>query len=79
MNNSRCPGCGHNFYTDSPARNGYCKWCVNEQDNPSYCYICGSTATCSSPRGYLCDSSRCHDTDDRRMEDQYREQYDDDY
>lgn len=27
---ARCPGCGHNYFTDAPERNGYCHWCVSE-------------------------------------------------
>ena len=70
-----CPGCGHSFYTDGPVRNGLCKWCVDDQNNPSYCYVCGSVATCSGHKGYLCGSQSCSNKDDENSEKQYRKKY----
>jgi hypothetical protein len=59
----KCPGCGHNFYTTTPVRDGLCKWCVKEKENPEYCHVCKSEATCTGRLGYLCDSESCAGTD----------------
>lgn len=55
---SRCPGCGHNFYRDSPLWDGRCKYCHDDDaseanhratatpvtfDGSPKCPECGST------------------------------------
>lgn len=79
MAGERCPGCGHNFHGDSfPGSGGLCKWCIDEKNNPSQCYVCGAGATCSGHNGYLCSSSSCSDADDHKSKKKYQEQYGDD-
>lgn len=76
-----CPRCGHSFNNNSlPGRDGYCHWCVHEQDNPEHCHVCGEIATCSSSNGYLCDSEFCHKKDEEKStENQWQEHYEENY
>lgn len=64
-----CPGCGHRFIKDYtvPIRDGFCHWCVAEQDAPvktRSCHVCQKNAACTGLIGLLCESPNCIEIDD---------------
>jgi hypothetical protein len=42
--------------------------CHEDDENPNFCYICGSQANCVGYGGFLCDCESCQVSDNEIME-----------
>jgi len=54
---ARCHGCGHNYYSDAPVRDGLCRWCVAEDDMPKQLLRepeCGHLSITGNRDGWRC-------------------------